>query len=78
MGKAAEAGQKAKDAKRTKEYDKAWGLYHEQKMLYMQHANRSDFTNRQVLALDSQVHEDLANILRVEKKNDNALTHILY
>ena len=78
LGKAANVGHKAKIAVKEKEYDKAWGLYHEQKSFYMQHANRSGFTKRQVLALDSQVHENLANILRAEKKNDDALSHILY
>lgn len=78
LGKAAIAGHEAKAAVNAKEYDKAWGLYHQQKELYMQHANRSGFTKRQVLALDSQVHENLANILRIEKKNEDALAHILY
>jgi len=78
LGKAADAGHKAKAAVKVKEFDKAWGLYHEQKSFYMQHANRSGFTKRQVLALDSQVHEDLANIIRIEKKNYDALAHILY
>jgi hypothetical protein len=78
LGKAADADHKAKAAVKAKEFDKAWGLYHEQKLFYMQHANRSGFTKRQVLALDSQVHEDLANILRIENKNDDALVHILY
>jgi hypothetical protein len=78
LGKAAEAGHKAQAAVKAKEFDKAWGLFHEQKSFYMQHANRSGFTKGQVLALDSQVHEDLANILRIENKNDDALVHILY
>ena len=78
LGKAAEAGRKAKDAFDAKEHDKAWGLLHEQKMFYMQHANRSGFDRCQILALDSQVHEKLANILRVEKKHDQALSHVLY
>lgn len=78
LGKAAEASHNAKAAVKTKQYDEAWGLYHQQKNFYMQHANRCGFTACQALALDSQVHEDLANILRIENKNYDALVHILY
>ena len=78
LGKAAEAGHKAKAAVQAKQHDTAWGFYHEQKNFYMQHANRCGFTARQALALDSQVHEDLANILRIEGKSYDALIHILY
>lgn len=78
LGKAAEAGHKAKAAAKAKQYDEAWGLYHEQKSLYIQHANRSGFTARQVLALDASVHEEMANILRLEGKHQDALVHIIY
>lgn len=78
LSKAAEAGHKANAAVKNKEFDKAWGFYHEQKLLYMQHADRSGFTMQQVFALDSQVHENLANILRIESKHDDALVSILY
>lgn len=78
LGKAAEAGHKAKIAVHAKQHDVAWGLYHEQKSFYMQHAICYGFTAHQALALDSQVHEDLANILRIEGKNYDALVHILY
>ena len=36
------------------------------------------FTVRQILALDGSVSEGLANILRLEQKHDEALTHMLY
>lgn len=78
LGKAAEAGHKAKDAVKAKKYDEAWGLYHKQKELYMKHANRSGFTPMQVLALDASVHENLANILRLEGKHKDALANIVY
>lgn len=78
LGKAAEAGQKARAALKEGKYDEAWAFYHEQKSLYMQHANRCGFTARQVLALDSSVHERLANILRLEGKHQDALVHIVY
>lgn len=78
LGKAAEAGHKAKAAVNAKQNDEAWGFYHQQKNFYLRHANRYGFTAQQTLALDSQVHEDLANILRIENKNHDALVHILY
>lgn len=78
LGKAAEAGQKARAALKEDKHDEAWGFYHEQKSLYMQHANRCGFTARQVLALDSSIHERLANILRLEGKHQDALVHIVY
>lgn len=78
LGKAAETGRKAKLAVKAERYDEAWGLYHEQKSLYMQHADRSGFTVLQALALDASVHEDLANILRCEGKHQDALIHIVY
>ena len=78
LGKAAEAGHKAKAAVKEHRFDDAWRLYHEQKSLYMQHAKACQFTGRQTLALDASVSEQLANILRIEKKHDDALAHILY
>jgi len=78
LGKAAEAGHKAKAAVKAKQYDEAWGFYHDQKSFYMQHANRSGFTAKQAIALDASVHEDMANILRLENKHEDALVHIVY
>lgn len=78
LGMAAEAGHKAKVAVNAKKYDEAWALYHQQKIFFMQHANACRFTVHQILALDSQVHEKLAEILRIENKNHEALVHIIY
>lgn len=78
LGKAAEAGNKAKQAVKNKEFDKAWELLHEQKKHYMEHANKNGFSARQVFSLDSNVHESLANILRVEGKHHDAFFHVLY
>lgn len=78
LGKAAEAGHKAKAAVKSEKYDEAWGHYHDQKSFYMQHANRTGFTAKQLLALDASVHEDMANILRLENKHQDALVHIVY
>ena len=78
LGKAAEAGHAAKAAVKDRRFDEAWRLYATQKQRYMQHAKYYGFTGQQILALDASVSEHLANILRLEKKNDDALVHILY
>lgn len=78
LGKAAEAGHKAKAAVKSKQYDEAWRFYHDQKSFYMQHANRYGHTAKQVLALDASVHEEMANILRLENKHEDALVYIVY
>jgi hypothetical protein len=78
LGKAAEAEADALIAIEAKKYDEAWRLFHEQKMQYIKHASRSGFTRLQTLALDGSVSEYLANILRLEGKHLDALTHIVY
>lgn len=78
LGEAALLGHEAKAAIKDKKYDKAFKLYQSQKELYLHHANRQGFTTQQTFSLDASVHENLANILRLEHKNDDALAHILY
>jgi hypothetical protein len=78
LGPATEAKRAGKAAVKAGRHDDAWGHFHDQKSLYMQHASRSGFTAPQVLALDSTVHVDLANILRLEGRDHEALAHILY
>lgn len=78
LSPAAEAGAEAARAVKAGEYDKAWAAYQEQKMLYMQHAEQSEFTGRQTIALDSSVHKGMANVLRLEKRHPDALAHVLY
>ena len=78
LGKAASAGNKARAAVKAADYNLAWRLYHGQKEHYLRHASRNQFTRAQTLALDACVSQDLANILRLEGKHDDALVHILY
>lgn len=78
LGKAADAKSEAKQAVKERDFDKAWGLFHEQKEYYVKHANRIGFIARDALSLDSTVHEDLANILRVGGKHHDAFFNILY
>ena len=78
LGKAAVAGRDAEAAVKSNKYDEAWRLYHEQKSLFVQHAQHCNFNKSQTLALDSTVSEDLANILRLEGRHEQAFVHILY
>ena len=79
LGKAASSGRKAKEALKSKNYDLAWRYYNEQQSYYHQHINRSgSFSKKEVLRLDASVSEDFANVLRLEKKHDQALVHIIY
>jgi len=78
LGLAAQAGQKAKAAIDAGDFDGAWKHYHEQKMYYLGQAKRSEFTPQQTLALEGSVNRSLANILRIEGRHLEALTHFLY
>lgn len=78
LGEAAVARGEALQAIRDGEHDKAWGLLHDVKSHYLQHANWYGMTARQTLALDASVHKHLANILRKEGKHHDAMVHVLY
>lgn len=78
LGQAAKAGGKAKAASDAGDFDGAWRHYHEQKALYLNHANRSEFTPVQAIALEGSVHRNLANLLRIEGRHLEALVHFLY
>ncbi|EKO3681672.1 hypothetical protein M3905_003446 [Vibrio metschnikovii] len=78
LGKAAQVGHEAKAAIKLNKFDEAWRLLHEQKSLYVQHVNQSGFTPNQALALDATVHEDMANLLRLEGRHKDALVDIVY
>lgn len=78
LGKAANIKSQAKAAIKAGKFDKAWELLHKQKEHYLKHAARCNFTFEQTIALQASIHADLANILRLEKRNAEALVHILY
>lgn len=78
LGKAAREKKAASQAIKEKKYDKAWRHLNNQKAEYMKHANAFGFSPEHILALDGTVHEQMANVLGLEGKNDDALVHILY
>ncbi len=78
LGRAAAAEKKGKRAIAEARYNDAWRHFHEQKEHYLRHARRYGMTAQQTVALDGSVHDDLANIRRLERKHDDALAHLLY
>lgn len=78
LGKAATAKNSAAKAIKDKRFDEAWGLFQEQKLCYMRHCSFHKFSKSETMALDGSVSEDLANVLRLEKKHALALVHIIY
>lgn len=78
LGKAAGHRDEAKQAIRERRFDDAWRSLHEQQSEWLAHASRHGFTKEQTLALAGSVHSDMANVLRLEKKHDEALAHMLY
>lgn len=78
LGRAAEVKHAAYAAERAGDLDAAWRLHHERRQHYLKHAYRQRFTKTQTLALDADVAEDLANILRKEGRHLDAFVEILY
>lgn len=78
LGEAAEQKDLAKQAIKDKKFDEAWGYLHQQKHYYQKHAVANNWKPLQFLVLDSVPHEDMANILRIEGKHKNALSHLAY
>jgi hypothetical protein len=84
LGLAGEAKQKAKEALKNKKYSDAWQLCQEEKTNYMKFVNKSNsrgvriFEAEEAIEFDASVSEQLANILRLEKRHREAFTHILY
>lgn len=78
LGRAATAKHAAYFAERAGDLDTAWRLHHERRTHYLRHANQQGFSKAQTLALDAEVSEDLANILRKEGRHLDAFIEILY
>lgn len=78
LGKASDAKRSARVAIKDNRLDDAWRLLQDQQRHWINHANAFRFTKAQTLSLLSSIHEDMANILRIEKRHDAALSHILY
>lgn len=75
---ATDAKQAAEAAVKSGDFDEAWRLLHKVQYNYARYASVSRFTASQLLALDGSVREDLANVLRLEGRDDDALAEIIY
>lgn len=78
LADAAEARLQATIAEKAGDYDAAWQHLHDEKHHFLLHANKQKFSIQHTLALDSTVHEKMANILRKEKRHNDAFLHIAY
>ena len=80
LAHAANAKHEARWCVRNGRYSEAWGLFHKQQHFYLKHATRpgSAFTPAEIQSLNAEIHEDLANILRLESKHRMALAHLVY
>lgn len=78
LSSAAHEKQLAKDAIKGKRFDDAWRHLGNQKAYYLQHASKMRFTRLDTLVIEASPHEDMANILRIEGKHKQALSHIAY
>lgn len=78
LGQAAYKKKLAKLSIKEKKYDDAWKFLHEQKELYLRHASSSGFDLVSTRVIDASIHEDLANILRLESKHKQALSNLSY
>jgi len=63
---------------KSKDYDQAWKITHELQGVHIELANNQGYTEEYFLAINSQVPEMQANILRIEKKHDQALACFLH
>ena len=75
---ALDKGNEAQIAMREKNNTEAWGLLQSQKQLNSKFVASQSAGADALVALDSPVSKDLANLLRQEKKHKDALVHIIY
>lgn len=75
---AAVARRQAAEAEKQGDFDAAWRAYHDEKIHFMEHALAQQFSHEETLSLDAAVHERMANLLRKEKRHNEAFAHIIY
>ena len=78
LGPAAVHKRAAEQAAKSGNFDVAWREVHNQQSCYIQHAKSHSFDRAAALRITGSVHEDLADILRLEGKHDQALAHFIY
>lgn len=78
LGDAAEARRKAKASEQSGDFDAAWKYLHEEKHHFLLHSSQQCFSFENTLALDANVSEKMANILRKQRRHNDAFVHIAY
>ncbi len=73
----ANANYEIKMALQNKDYDRAWTYLHKMQGYILDMAKLLDYTESHKFAFLAQVDEGMANVLRLEKKHDMALAHII-
>lgn len=77
-----EARKSALAAVKDGDYDEAWRCFHQQKEYDLMHCthidSRGHYSARDILSREAKISEDLANVLRLQGKNKQALAHIVY
>ena len=75
---AAVARRQAAEAEKQGDFDAAWRACQDEKSHFMAHASAQQFSVENTLSLDASVHERMANLLRKEKRHNEAFAHIIY
>ena len=75
FGKGFEFRNKAREAVKEKEHDEAWGLYHKAKEAFLIYYNGDPELHGNGLSLEASIHEELANICRLEKRHKHAVIY---
>lgn len=75
---AAVARRQAAEAEKLGDFEAAWRACQDEKSHFMAHASAQQFSVENTLSLDATVHERMANLLRKEKRHNEAFVHIIY
>jgi hypothetical protein len=78
LGLAAMEQDKARAAMKEKEYNKAWQCFDQQRMFFLKHAEKFKWNVHDSIRLSGSVHENFANIFRLENKHPDALVNFIY
>lgn len=78
LGLAENANYCAKLAMKNKDYKEAWSLFQERKDQFYTHTQKQDFSFYHTTMIVADVHEDFANILRLEGNHKQAFVDMIF
>lgn len=71
--------EQAAAAMKNREFDKSWGLFHQQLDIVFQYVDAAGYTDpRRVCYMEAWVREGMADQLRLERKHHQALVNLLF